>query len=87
MSLPKLVFKWKPRQPGHSWNKNSKDFIETFDDPNIKKSIAECKQFLESGLIESSGKKIQNIFINIADLSLSKKKNTQHNSCKLKTNP
>ena len=54
---PKHISKFKLRQPQHQWNKNPDTFIKAFNDPNIKKSIDDCKEFLEAGLIEFSGKK------------------------------
>ena len=52
---PKHISKF--RQPQHQWNKNPDTCIKAFNDPNIKKSIDDCKECLEAGLIESSGKK------------------------------
>ena len=55
-TAPKHISKFKLRQPQNQWNKNPDTFIKAFNDPNIKKSIDDCKEFLEAGLIKSSGK-------------------------------
>ena len=68
-------YKWLDRNTGFKWDKTTSPnkFKNAINTPRIQDLIYECKQRIEAGLIESSGKLIQNIFIEAANLSLDKK--------------
>ena len=66
-------YDWKQIPSGYKWGENDmQNYKLAFNDPVVKKEIQLCKQLLEAGLIESTGKKIQDIFILSADCALNK---------------
>ena len=69
-------YNWIELPPRYKWNSNSSDdIIQALGLPTVETLIEECNQFLAAGLIESSGKKMQEIFITILNESLSMKTN------------
>ena len=61
-------YKWLNRKQEYKWGK----FRMALSSTTVTNMIKNCKQRIEAGLIESSGKIIQKIFHEAADLSLEK---------------
>ena len=82
------TFKWSdiPRND-FCWDSFSKnEFTKALESDSVKKLVNEAHQFLEAGLVESSGRKLQEIFQRAASLSLKNKVtyNNEHNNLKKK---
>ena len=86
------TYKWHPVPPPFKWEANSHECFKTsLMSPEIQVLSAECSQYIEAGLIDSSGNKIQEIFVKTAELCLktpnTKKIKTQNVRTKKKNNP
>ena len=80
------TYDWKELPNSFNWDSNStKEFKKAFDSEEVKTVIYDCKQVLEAGLIESTAKKIQEIFITAAKKALKQNKKKQTNETKYKT--
>ena len=64
-------YNWLKLPQTYKWNEEYKDkFLNSINSDEILKILEEIEQLLEAGLIESSGNKIQELFIKIAHISL-----------------
>ena len=55
----------------YKWNLASSLELEiAFNSPELVSKIEECSQLLDAGLVESSAKKMEEIFTNAADIAL-----------------
>ena len=77
------TYKWTKLPDRYKWDERHKNkFKEILNSEKIETIISEAEQLLEAGLIESTGNKIQEIFIESADTCL-KRINTK-SKCKRK---
>ena len=76
----KKDYKWLELPKTFQWSKDNQETFKKIlnEDAHIENIITEAEQRLEAGLIESTGEKIQDIFIKTAELSLPKRKTGNH---------
>ena len=73
-------YKWKPLGVRYKWdNKSKMKFTEALKNCDI---INDISQRIEGGLIDSTGEKIQKLFVDAAKISLDRKKNIRKNAKK-----
>ena len=65
----KTHYNWVNRKKGYTWEKIENKLLNAMHTPPILTKIQQCRQFLDAGLIESSGKTIQDIFTLAADIA------------------
>ena len=65
----KTDYNWVNLKKGYTWEKIENKLLNAMRTPPILTKIQQCKQFLDAGLIESSGKTIQDIFTLAADIA------------------
>ena len=75
-TLPRVInmdkYKWKNIQNRYRWDdKNKKTFVNKLKDS--REEIDDISQRIDAGLIESTGKKIQELYIKVAKKTLQKK--------------
>ena len=63
-------YQWLNKNNEYKWNNDTKIFTNSFNSPSIKNMLSDCKQTLDAGLIDSSGRLIQQIFNEAAAKSL-----------------
>ena len=61
---------WYDTKPGLKWDLIKPFFQKALKTKEVLNEIDTCEQFLQAGLIDSSGKAIQNIFLQAANASL-----------------
>ena len=70
-------YNWTELPPRYKWNINlTEDTIQALGSPKVGTLVEECNQFIAAGLIESPGKKLQEIFITTSEVSQTMKPNT-----------
>ena len=70
-------YQWLDRNKQYKWNKDPKRFVKALNSDKVKLRIIHCTQLLEASLFESSGKMIQKIFREAAEIALHPKSNKQ----------
>ena len=74
---PKENYPWIELEGGFVWSDmdlSEEKFKDALSSESVKKLLEECTQYLDAGLIESSSKKIQEVFTEAAKTSLEPKK-------------
>ena len=65
----KTHYNWVNLKKGYTWEKIENKLLMQMHTSPILTKIQQCRQFLDAGLIESSGKTIQDIFTLAADIA------------------
>ena len=72
-------YKWLNKKQVYKWNPDPSNFIKAFNSPGVKEITKQSNDYLEAGLIDSSGSLIQEIFIATAESSLALKTDYKNN--------
>ena len=72
-------YKWLNKKQVYKWNPDPSNFIKAFNSSGVKEITKQCNDYLEAGLIDSSGSLIQEIFIATAESSVDLKTDYKNN--------
>ena len=61
--LPQTDYNWGLCDPGFRWDEIEPDYLTALNSIEVQNEIKACEKFLQAGIIDSTGKAIQNIFI------------------------
>ena len=83
-------YDWQYTKPNYTWENNSAEIFQTsLNEERIKLLMFQIEQYIDAGLVNSSGEKLQELLQTMGDISLKPKVNfnTRHKIQKKKKKP
>ena len=81
--LPSTDYNWGRIEPGFKWNEIEPDSLTALNSEEVLNEINSCEDFLAAGLIDSTGKAIQNILMTVGnDITKHKSRQIFHSNPK-----